>query len=81
MDTAPFFADVAEGPEGGAAWWIRARDDVRLRVGLWNREAPRGTVLLWPGRTEYIEKYGRAAARFASGGYATFAIDWRGQGL
>ena len=63
MDTAPFFADVAEGPEGGAAWWITARDDVRLRVGLWNREAPRGTVLLWPGRTEYIEKYGRAAAR------------------
>jgi len=51
MDTAPFFADVAEGPEGGAAWWITARDDVRLRVGLWNREAPRGTVLLWPGRT------------------------------
>ncbi|GAW34488.1 phospholipase YtpA [Roseovarius sp. A-2] len=81
MDTAPFFADVAEGPGDGAAWWIRADDNVRLRVGLWNRAAPRGTVLLWPGRTEYIEKYGRAATRFAAGGYATFAIDWRGQGL
>jgi lysophospholipase len=81
MDKAPLFADVAEGPGGGAAWWIMARDGVRLRVGLWNRDAPRGTVLIWPGRTEYIEKYGRAATRLAKGGYAAFAIDWRGQGL
>ena len=81
MHAAPLFDDVAQGPEGGTAWWISASDGVRLRVGLWNRDAKGGTVLLFPGRTEYIEKYGRAAAHFADCGYATLVLDWRGQGL
>ncbi|MEI4232132.1 alpha/beta hydrolase [Roseovarius sp. D22-M7] len=81
MDPAPLFADVADGPADGAAWWVTARDDLRLRVGLWNREAPKGTVLIFPGRTEYVEKYGRAARALARCGYASLAIDWRGQGL
>ncbi|WP_297769900.1 alpha/beta hydrolase [uncultured Roseovarius sp.] len=81
MHEAPLFTDLADGPEGGAAWWLNAADGVRIRIGLWNRDAPNGTVLLFPGRTEYIEKYGRAAASFAACGYATLALDWRGQGL
>jgi lysophospholipase len=44
-------------------------------------EGAKGTVLIFPGRTEYIEKYGEAAAEFAARGLATMAIDWRGQGL
>jgi lysophospholipase len=44
-------------------------------------QGQKGTVLLFPGRTEYIEKYGRAAAEFGARGYATVVIDWRGQGL
>ena len=81
MENAPFYADIADGPDGGQAWWLTTSDDVRIRVGLWNRGAPSGTVLLFPGRTEYIEKYGRAAQDLAARGLATFAIDWRGQGL
>lgn len=81
MHEAPLFDDVAHGPEGGAAWWLTAADGVRIRIGLWNRQGPKGTVLLFPGRTEYIEKYGHVAAHFAGCGYATLAIDWRGQGL
>lgn len=81
MHEAPLFDDVAEGPEGGAAWWLTAADGVRIRIGLWNRHGPKGTVLLFPGRTEYIEKYGRSAADFTGRGYATLVIDWRGQGL
>ncbi len=81
METAPLFAQVANGPDDGAAWWLQARDGVRIRVGLWHREAAAGTVLLFPGRTEYVEKYGRAARHFASRGFATLAVDWRGQGL
>jgi lysophospholipase len=38
-------------------------------------------VLLFPGRTEYIEKYGQTAQELADRGLATLAIDWRGQGL
>lgn len=81
MHAAPLYEDVADGPTGGAAWWLTAADGVRLRVGLWNQSASKGTVLLFPGRTEYVEKYGRVAAHFAKCGYATLVIDWRGQGL
>ncbi len=82
MDAAPLYSDVADGPEGGRAFWLRASDGVRLRIGLWTPEgATTGTVLLLPGRTEYVEKYGRVARDLAQRGYATLAVDWRGQGL
>jgi len=81
MDRAPLFADVADGPGDGEAWWVAAEDGVRLRIGAWTRPDARGTVFLFPGRTEYVEKYGRTAADLAARGYAMLALDWRGQGL
>lgn len=81
MTPAPFFAEVADGPADGAAFWLTARDGVRIRAGLWNAGAPRGTVFLLPGRTEYVEKYGRTADHLARAGWATLTVDWRGQGL
>jgi len=82
MQTAPLFEDVAGGPPGGEAWWVDTSDGVRIRIGVWHPEgATRGTMLMFPGRTEYIEKYGDAAREMADRGYATLAIDWRGQGL
>lgn len=77
---APLFDDVADAPTGGRAVWLTASDGVRIRAGLWDKGA-NGTVFLFPGRTEYIEKYGRAAADLQARGYATLAVDWRGQGL
>jgi lysophospholipase len=77
---APFRAALAEGPESGRAEWLRAADGLRLRIAIWETGA-RGTVILLPGRTEYAEKYGRAAADFRARGYACVAVDWRGQGL
>lgn len=81
LTPAPFYSDIAFGPEGGAAHWVKTADGLRIRVAHWTRDAAKGTVLLFPGRTEYIEKYGDAAREFAAGGYATVAVDWRGQGL
>ncbi|SDO42433.1 lysophospholipase [Lutimaribacter pacificus] len=81
MKPAPFFADLADGPGTGAAWWLTADDGPRIRVGAWPLDGAKGTALIFPGRTEYIEKYGRAARDLAARGYATLAIDWRGQGL
>ncbi|MCA0994359.1 alpha/beta fold hydrolase [Alloyangia pacifica] len=79
---APFYADLAEGPEGARALWIRAEDGLRLRLGHYPGPAKaEGTVLLFPGRTEYVEKYGRVAQAFAARGFHTLTIDWRGQGL
>jgi lysophospholipase len=84
MERAPLFDDIAEGPAGGEAFWLTTSDGVRIRVGLWpgpSGGACKGTVLLIPGRTEYIEKYGPAAGDFAQRGFATLVVDVRGQGL
>jgi lysophospholipase len=77
---APFYHEVAKGPPA-RAWWLHCEDGARIRMAHWPRENARGTVFLFPGRTEYIEKYGRAAGDFAARGYAQVSIDWRGQGL
>jgi lysophospholipase len=36
---------------------------------------------MFPGRTEYIEKYAVTAGDFAAHDYGMFTVDWRGQGL
>lgn len=77
---APFFAEVAEAPEGARAHWITASDGVRLRAVFWPT-GDRGTAVIFPGRTEFAEKYGRVAARLAERGLSVLVIDWRGQGL
>ncbi|WP_322895127.1 MULTISPECIES: alpha/beta hydrolase [unclassified Yoonia] len=79
--TAPFYDDIADGPANGAAHWITTSDNRRIRVGLWPAEQAKGTVLIFPGRTEFIEKYGMTARALTAAGYTTLAIDWRGQGL
>ncbi|MCF6233291.1 MAG: alpha/beta hydrolase [Rhodobacteraceae bacterium] len=86
MAPAPFYDSSAGtgffGPPRGAAWWVETSDQVRLRVGLWPAKGEaRGTVLIFPGRTEYIEKYGQTAQELTRRGFAVLVIDWRGQGL
>jgi lysophospholipase len=80
VTAAPFFADVAEAPAGAAAHWLTAKDGVRLRAVVW-AEGSRGTAVIFPGRTEFAEKYGRVAGELARRGLAVAVIDWRGQGL
>ena len=81
-EPAPYLDDIHPGSGDGRAFWLRADDGVRIRVGQWNVEgATRGTVLMFPGRSEYVEKYAPEAAALAGLGFASIAIDWRGQGL
>jgi lysophospholipase len=81
LTEAPLFTDVHPGPTDGVAHWARTSDNKRIRVGHWPLSGAKGTVLMFPGRTEYIEKYGATASEFAERGLALMAIDWRGQGL
>ena len=81
LSPAPYHSEIAYGPEGGAAHWVQSSDGLNLRIGHWPLEDAKGTVLIFPGRTEFIEKYGQTAAAFAKRGLASAAIDWRGQGL
>jgi len=80
MTDAPLFTDIADAPEGGQAHWATCSDGVRIRVATW-KSGTKGTVLIFPGRTEYIEKYGRAVQSCVDRGYSVAVIDWRGQGL
>lgn len=80
MTAAPFFADVAEAPDGGRAFWMEARDGTRLRAAVWPGGGA-GTAIVFPGRTEFVEKYGRVVSRLVARGLSVAVIDWRGQGL
>ena len=55
----------------------------RLRVCILesDRRAPRGSILLIPGRTEFIEKFFETAQDFRKRGYVVMIMDHRGQGL
>ncbi len=77
---APYHADLAEGPAGVEAHWARTADGVRIRVAT-RAGGGAGTVIVFPGRTEFIEKYGRVMDRLAGRGVSVAALDWRGQGL
>lgn len=80
MEAAPLFEDVADGPPGGRAVWLHTSDGVRIRAAHWPG-GDRGTVLILPGRTEYVEKYGPTAADMVGAGYHAVSVDVRGQGL
>ena len=79
-EAAPYHADIA-GNADGVCHWLTTADGLRIRVGHWPLKGGAGTVLIFPGRTEYVEKYGRTALDFAKHGLASVAIDWRGQGI
>lgn len=76
---APFHAALADGPPGAVCVWLKA-GAARIRVAWWHA-GDKGTVLLLPGRTECVEKYGRAAGDLVARGFSVITIDWRGQGL
>jgi lysophospholipase len=80
LEDAPLYAELASAPDGGRAFWVRSKDGVRLRVAVWSGQA-RGTVVILPGRAEYIEKYGLVVGQLRQRGFNTVAIDFRGQGL
>ena len=79
MTDAPFHARLADGPPGVVCRWLKP-GAMRIRVAWWHT-GQKGTVLLLPGRSECVEKYGRAVSDLAARGYSVIAIDWRGQGL
>ena len=76
---APFHAGLADAPPDATCVWLQA-GAARIRVAWW-KAGDKGTVLLLPGRTECVEKYGRAAGDLVARGFSVITIDWRGQGL
>lgn len=68
-------------PDGAAAGMIRTSDGIQLRYARWNPNAPRrGTVCVFPGRSDTIEKYFEVVEELRRRGFAVTVLDWRGQG-
>ena len=61
---------------------LKTPDGVSLRFARWQPPAGRkGTVCIFQGRSESIEKYFETVRDLRSRGFAVATLDWRGQGL
>ncbi|MTH63402.1 alpha/beta fold hydrolase [Paracoccus shanxieyensis] len=81
MRPAPFHRLPDDPASIARPFWLRAEDGVKLRGAHWTTGGAAGSVLLFPGRTEYVEKYDEVATQLATEGYDVIALDWRGQGM
>ena len=69
-------------PLGASTGYVEPRKGLRLRFASWQsvlRER-RGTVCIFPGRAEFIEKYFEVVGELRRRGFAVAILDWRGQG-
>lgn len=68
-------------PDSAECGMLRTPDGISLRYALW-RPATRtlGTVCIFHGRTEKIEKYFEVTENLRGRGFAVAVLDWRGQG-
>lgn len=69
-------------PERAVAGTLKTADGALLRFARFPPPPGRkGTVCLFQGRTEFIEKYFEAVRDIQARGFAVATLDWRGQGL
>ena len=67
-------------PPGATTFALPSGQGVELRVAVWTDPGARGTVVVYPGRTEPIELHFPTVAFLRSLGWAVVVVDWRGQG-
>jgi lysophospholipase len=69
-------------PDDAATAMLQTPDDVLLRYARWAPPPGRkGTVCIFQGRAEFIEKYFEVVRDLRARGFAVATFDWRGQGL
>lgn len=69
-------------PPGAEAGTLTGHDGAQLRYARWRPPARgrKGTVCLFGGRGEFIEKYFETVSDLRQRGFAVATMDWRGQG-
>src|SRR5262252_2343528 len=69
-------------PSDVVAGTLKTRDGAEVRFARWSPPPGRkGTVCLFQGRAEFIEKYFETVRDLRARGFAVATLDWRGQGL
>ena len=69
-------------PNGAYSGFFDGYDGARLRYARWHPTGTRklGTVCVFPGRGEFIEKYFEVVTDLRARGFTVAIMDWRGQG-
>src|SRR5438067_7029537 len=68
-------------PAGATSGTLVTADRVHLRFARWTpRRRPRGTICVFQGRSEMIERYYEVVAHLLQRDFAVAMVDWRGQG-
>ncbi|MCG8560364.1 MAG: alpha/beta hydrolase [Hyphomicrobiales bacterium] len=69
-------------PTGAISGVCKGADGIDLRFARWSATTPRrkGTVCVFGGRGEFIEKYFETTSDLRRRGFAVACLDWRGQG-
>ena len=69
-------------PDGAQPGLCETPDGRLLRYALWDPPAGsrKGTVCIFEGRGEFIEKYFETVRDLQARGYGVAVLDWRGQG-
>ncbi|HJZ33753.1 MAG TPA: alpha/beta hydrolase [Hyphomicrobiaceae bacterium] len=69
-------------PSGATTGKFKGAGGINLRFARWapTRGPERGTICLFQGRGEYIEKYFEVIADLRRRGFSVATMDWRGQG-
>lgn len=69
-------------PDGATSGMLKTPDGVDIRYAHWAPPPGRkGTICLFQGRAEFVEKYFELARDLHSRGFAVLTFDFRGQGL
>lgn len=69
-------------PPGAIVSAITTRDNLTLRAARWSCGADStGTIVILPGRAEFIEKYFEVTGELLSRNFDVAIVDWRGQGF
>ncbi len=69
-------------PDGALVSAVGAEDGVLLRIVRWSPgPSTNGTVCVFTGRGEFIEKYFETIRELVARNFSVIAMDWRGQGL
>lgn len=85
-DLRDTFVDIPGNPrpEGAEVVWFEGSGGRNLRACMapaLDKGNARGTAIVCPGRSEFIEKYFRVARELQERGFAVVILDWPGQGL
>ena len=68
-------------PDDAVTGMVATPDGVELRFARWASPADgKGTVCVFSGRGEFIEKYFETVRELRRRGFAVATMDWRGQG-